>query len=272
MTIIAKPVRFSNQGGFSLIELSIVLVIIGLIVSGVSFGMNMQRSSEHQRIKQKFVDQWVRTYNEYYQRTGMVPGDSFSTPTFIVNANADAAVLVAILAAANAGNYLVLDGDPFDPTDDLYPARLCEGSANDSYPGARESDNTSMHDFFDSIGAKMPPGRAEGQEDRYIYLDSNGNPQELQVCFQWNPPGTYSGVGNVMILRGLTPDLARLLDSMVDGQVDAISGLFREQGRTVGDALGRDWTKVNTDSVSVDGINEDESLVKSITAHYRMNQ
>ena len=30
-------------------------------------------------------------------------------------------------------------------------------------------------------GIRMPPGRAEGLEDRYVYLDTNGNPQEVQV-------------------------------------------------------------------------------------------
>ena len=39
-------------------------------------------------------------------------------------------------------------------------------------------------------GISLPPGRGEGMEDRYAYLDNNGNPQEVQICFQWNKPGT----------------------------------------------------------------------------------
>ena len=72
----------------------------------------------------------------------------------------------------------------------------------------------------------MPPGRGEGKEDRYVYTDSNGNPAELQVCFQWNPASQVQGAGNVMVIRGLTPDLARYLDQLVDGKPDAQEGRF----------------------------------------------
>jgi len=269
----------ADQRGFSLIELSIVLVIIGLVVSAVSIGMNMQRSSQHQSIKQKFVDQWVSAYNEFYMRAGIVPGDSTATPTFAVNAAADPDTLAALLAVVGS-DYSAFDADP-----DLdFPARLCEGTANDAYEGAsgegvRDSDTTSMRDLFVALGVRMPPGRAEGQEDRYIYLDSNGNPQEIQVCFQWNPPGTVSGSGNVMVLKGLTPELARMLDRMIDGQVNALAGSFREQGREstadldgFGNACGNEWCVDNRYNAA--GVPElrDENMVISVTAHYRMNQ
>jgi len=266
--------RQSGQGGFSLIELSIVLVIIGLVVSAISIGMNMQRSSQNQSIKQKFVDQWVSAYNEFYMRAGVVPGDSTATPTFAVNADADADTLAALLAA----DYGAFD-DP-DPLTASLPPRLCEGAANDNYAGAsgegvRASDTTSMRDLFTGLGVRMPPGRAEGQEDRYIYLDSNGNPQEIQICFQWNPPDTISGVGNVMVLKGLTPELARMLDRMIDGQVNALAGAFREQGRlgpSDCDDVGNEWCIDNRYNSAGVLEHRDENQVATVTAHYRMNQ
>jgi len=252
-----------RQRGFSLVELSMVLVIIGLIMGAVSIAVNTQRSAEYINIKQKFVDQWVRAYNDVYMRSGVVPGDSADTPTFAVNAAADPLVLNALLAGL---------GTNFSTLTQL-PARLCEGQSNDPYGGARASDNTSMRTVFTSLGSRMPPGRAEGQEDRYIYLDTNGNPQEVQVCFQWNPPGTLSGAGNVMVIKGLTPDLARMLDEMIDGQVNAVAGMFREQGRI--DTLSNHWqfdnTYARTDALGAPS-NRDENQVKTVTAHYRMNQ
>lgn len=277
-----RPSRpLAVQRGFSLIELSMVLVIIGLVVSAVSIGMNMQRSSQHQSIKQKFVDQWVSAYNEFYMRAGIVPGDSTATPTFAVNAAADPDTLAALLAVVDS-DYSAFDLDPLLD----FPARLCEGSANDLYQGpsgegVRESDTTSMRDLFVALGVRMPPGRAEGQEDRYIYLDSNGNPQEIQICFQWNPPGTVSGSGNVMVLKGLTPELARMLDRMIDGQVNALAGAFREQGREsaadtdgFGNACGNEWCVDNRyrfNEPNDPGL-RDENMVITVTAHYRMNQ
>ncbi len=246
-----------RQSGYSLVELSVVLVVLGMIVGALSIGSGVHRTSEYQRIKKSFVDQWVNAYNDYYARAGHVPGDSSGTPTFVVNAAADETVLGQLLAVEN-GDYSF-----FTDNEESLPARLCEGSANDNYPGARPSDTTSMRDIFVALGVRLPPGRAEGQEDRYVYLDTNGNPQEIQVCFQWNPPGTSSGVGNVMVLKGLTPDLARLLDATIDGQVDAVAGSFREQREAhAGDS--REWTH--------DASGRNESMTIPVTAHYSMNQ
>ena len=154
---------------------------------------------------------------------------------------------------------------------------------------------------MDRHGIRMPAARAEGREDRYVYLDSNGNPQEMQVCFQWNPRSAIHGSGNVMIVRGLTPDLARELDRMIDGKADAIEGVFRQYNEdkhsgsaasgdnsasgaddneiTTGVA-GIEWlgnnTYGNTDEAVSDrdaeGNNLDEDQVMLVTAVYKMDQ
>ena len=138
--------------------------------------------------------------------------------------------------------------------------------------------NLDLHAYFDNLGIRMPPGRAEGSEDRYIYLDSNGNPQEIQVCFQWNNPTTASGSGNVMVITGLTPDLARALDQMIDGKPDSREGMFRQQGVTndTDGGPGIEWlgTNVNRygDDTATTSDNLDEDQVLTVVAHYKMNQ
>ena len=130
----------------------------------------------------------------------------------------------------------------------------------------------------------MPPGRAEGREDRYVYLDSNGNPQEIQVCFQWNAPATADGSGNVMVIDGLTPDLARALDQMIDGKPDAREGVFRQEGVANGTAnvAGVEWGANNTQSYTTTnnvtgsatalGDQRDEDQIETVVAIYKMNQ
>jgi prepilin-type N-terminal cleavage/methylation domain-containing protein len=267
--------------GFTLVEMSVVLVIIGIILGAISIGKDVQRNAEYARIKQKFVDQWALAYNTYVQRTGYPVGDRQQEPRWMVNGahyqqNAAANVVVS------GGNMAGVSA----------PASICNGTAstfNNGLRAAEASDNNyNLRELMLKAGVRMPPGRAEGREDRYVYLDTNGNPQEIQVCFQWNQPGEAAGSGNVMVITGLLPDLARSLDQMIDGKADAREGVFRQGGITQGtneaNVAGVEWRTNNTvaqgsDSASaisatgqVAGDRLDEDQVITVTAVYKMNQ
>jgi len=135
--------------------------------------------------------------------------------------------------------------------------------------------------YMTRAGIRMPPGRAEGQEDLYVYTDTNGSPQEIQVCFQWNRPTTPEGSGNVMVISGLTPDLARMLDQMIDGKPDAQEGRFRLRGIANGtpNGPGVEWSANNSfgrgagaTTATGAGNTRDEEQVITLTAIYKMNQ
>lgn len=262
-----------SQKGFTLVEMSIVLVVIGLILGAVSIGKDLQRDAEYAKIKQKFIDGWVQAYNAYYQRTGVVLGDDQTKPRFMVNGL----------------NYTAAGGSPVSggnmSTLESLPGSICQGDARGEGSRAAQASglNQNLHDLFDNLGIRMPPGRSEGREDRYVYLDSNGNPQEIQICFQWNKPTSAEGSGNVMVISGLTPDLARALDQMIDGKPDAGEGVFREQGvsLTTDGQAGVEWNANNTarEGQTYGGANEpenpenlDEDQVVTVVAIYKMNQ
>ena len=274
-----------SERGFTLFELTFVLLIIGLIVSAVTIGTNLQRTAEYLKIKHKFVDQWAEGYNQYYMRTGVVLGDEQTEPRFMVGG--------ALLAYPLTGEGPGIPGFGILGT----PGKICHGQGhrrNTTGLGDRElawsqtfgnrQVDQDLFSLMDRHGIKMPPARAEGREDRYVYLDTNGNPQELQICFQWNPARTTSGSGNMMVLRGLTPDLARMLDEQVDGKVDAREGVFRQQNNepnTVGThgRPGNEWNANNTygrtgirPTALGTGENRDEDDIVLVTAHYKMNQ
>lgn len=255
------------QRGFTLVEMVVVLAIIGLILGAVMIGKDVQRNAEYTKVKQKFVDQWVVAYNTYYQRSGVPINDNQTAPRLMVNG-----------ANYAAGAGLPISGG--DMSGVTAPAPICAGTA----PAAVATAQTgiSLRELMQRLGIQMPPGRAEGREDRYVYLDTNGNPQEIQVCFQWNRPTTASGSGNVMVIAGLTPDLARYLDQAVDGKPDAQEGLFRQAGVANGtaNAPGVEWGANNTYSASQSGATTatgsgatlDENQVITVVAHYKMNQ
>lgn len=218
--------------GFTLLEMSIALIVVALIISALTLGNDLQRNAAYQRLATSFVRGWQMAFLTHVDRVGSVPGDSV-VPTGKVN-------------AAN--------GSP-----------RCEMDLRNSMYAA---------------GITMPQGRAEGFETHFGYLDSNGNPQDVEVCFvnvEWSVPGSTAGSyvvqrKNVMILKGLTPDLARMLDSLIDGNADARFGNFREksQANQTG-TTSTEWSLDNRFDYNRANTNLDESQVVVLTAYYLMD-
>ncbi|WP_395454084.1 type II secretion system protein [Acidovorax delafieldii] len=192
-----KPTNYGvmparRQRGFSLLELSIALVVIGLVLGAVAVGRDLQRSAANQRLSTDFIQGWQLAYEAFFNGVGYPPGDNPTNPTGRVNGNS------------------VTPG-----------SELC-GDA--------------MINAFLAAGIRLPAGRTEGQQDRYVYLDSNGNPQEARVCFQsvnWAEPDVTVGnyvtrSRNVMVIRGATFSLAAALDQQIDGNSDARFGRLRD--------------------------------------------
>jgi prepilin-type N-terminal cleavage/methylation domain-containing protein len=263
------------QGGFTLVELAVVLAVIGLIIGAVAIGKDVQRNAEYTKIKNKFIDQWEQAYNQYYQRTGVVVGDSQTAPRIMVNGTGYVAATGAPTSGGDMATLVAAGSEPLP---------VC---ARNPEAGVMRSDSpftvnvNDLRAHMTRAGIRMPPGRAEGQEDLYVYTDTNGSPQEIQVCFQWNRPTTPEGAGNVMVIAGLTPDLARMLDQMIDGKPDAQEGRFRLRNVANGtpNGPGVEWSANNSfgrgaaaTTATGAGNTRDEEQVITLTAIYKMNQ
>lgn len=220
--------------GFTMVEMALVLVVIGIILGAVSVGRNMQKNAEYKKIQQKFVEQWVIAYNQYYGQTNTAVGDDVTAPTLLVN-------------GANV--------DPAEYDDFL------ETGATIAVPELCETgDPDSLLSLFADQGIDLPPGRAKGKEDRYAYTDSEGNPAQIKVCFQWMPPNSGTGSGNLMLLKGLEPDLAIALDSAIDSRPDGTDGRFRQYDTASAGVDALAWPPVTV----VDG------KVTKVTAAFKM--
>lgn len=222
-----------GEGGFTLLELSIALIVVALIISALSVGGDLQRNATYQRLATSFVRGWQLAYLEYEDSVGVVPGDSQTSPTGMING---------------------AQGSP-----------LCEDD---------------LRDVMYAAGVSMPQGRAEGLETHFGYQDSNGNPQDVTLCMSnvaWSQTGSSAEVyvtrqRNVLILTGLAPDLARMLDALIDGAPDARFGTFREAAQADStDSSGQEWSLDNRYDYDGNFTNEDESQVATLTAYYLMD-
>lgn len=222
-----------RQSGFTLLEMSMVLIVVALLIGAITLGSNLQRNTVYQHLATSFVRGWQLAYLSHVERVGVAPGDNQTAPTGKVNA---------------AENNKLCD---LDLRNKMYAA-----------------------------GITMPHGRAEGFETRYGYLDSNGNPQDVSACFvnvKWSIPGNSAGNyvtqhKNVLQLSGLTPDLARMLDNLVDGNPDARFGRFREASKAKDTtASSAEWSQDNKTDYDENKTHLDESQIVTLTAYYLMD-
>jgi len=203
--------RARRSGGFTLVEMAIVLVIIGLIIAAVSIGKDAERNAEYKKISQKFVGQWRQAYNEYYGRYHAPVGDNVQQPTQAVGGGAGG----TCWANPNGGVYRChFGGAPLVQLMTQAGIKLPQGQG-----GSGDLNN----------GTATTPAQ-------YVYLDQAGTPHTLTVSFEFqtvsqnsyaaashiNPP-----VGNLMRLDNVVPELASTLDNMYDGVADPNQGNFQ---------------------------------------------
>ena len=135
--------QLKPTGGFSLVELSIVLVIIGLLVGGILAGRSLIRASELRAVGSEY-QRYLTASNAFRDKYFALPGDMTNATQFWgrLNSNADCvtnsspATAVATPGACDGnGNRLVLasaaasqSGEIFQYWRHLANAGLIEGS------------------------------------------------------------------------------------------------------------------------------------------------
>ena len=235
-----------QEDGFTLIELSIVLIIIGLVVGGVLVGQDLIRASQI-RATVSQIEKYNTAVHTFQSKYGGIPGDLLYT-------DAQAFGLYTITFAAYVGhpgygdnngiiqagngsgttvqNKTVLNGEPLMFWRQLSDAKLVEGNYGSTINSAGEvawnpavANNCNDVSGQDVMNSYLPPAKLQTST---IEVNSPGDGQNYFLLTEIH---CVSGAGsNGTSTNPLTAQESYKIDSKVDdgspksGNIFAIDG------------------------------------------------
>ena len=213
----------TKQSGFTLPELAVVLVIIGLILAMVSQdAKDVLRSASHSNVFYTWVAQWKKIYDDYYHDVGRIPGDNLPIsglpPTGRVGGAETNTTNIDNMTCEN------VDKNPGD--------RQMHTSATSPDTGGIST--PTLEELMADTGIRIPQGEGTDAGDnacKKSYKDSLGVSHTALLQFRYlntTDAADESGLrGNVMVISGLTSDIAKSFDNAIDGIAEPLKGRFR---------------------------------------------
>jgi len=203
----------ADNKGFTLIEMAIVLIIIGIIIGAVVKGKDLIRSGEQKKIYTKYVNAWRLAYVTFYDRTGKRLGDFYDT------------------VGTAEGQDAKADTD-----------NGADSAISDTERGYLKTGDASGTDFrgLDDVGLTAPTTNTNNSWE-YIYTDSQGTGHNLAIAFKYDSTGKY----NYMWITEIPNALGMALDTMVDGDADGTGGDLLCYNTT--DSANADWGAAATE-------------------------
>lgn len=170
----------NNEKGFTLVEIAIVLVIIGLLIGGVLKGQAMIQNAKVKRVV-KSADELRAAIYTYYDKYGMFPGDENLTTSPPGDAH-------------EGGTYAGNGQINTDEADMVFEDLALSGIISGNYDGDGE-DSIPHHAFGDTYRVYWltPPGGTGA--DHYIRYDNLPWDVALEIDTKYDD-GVYN-TGNI---------------------------------------------------------------------------
>lgn len=182
--------------GFTLVEMAIVLVIIGIILAGVMKGRDIVRGSQVKQFSQQFAQKWGTVAQTYYDKTGQqlndgaANGGAAGVPDGLMDANVMSRAGNIVNACESVG---------------ITPCTMIKSKLTDWNGGSCSGDT--------NIAVTLVDGEYTGSTKVFadlVTLDINTTQNQYRR--------------NTVVLYGVPSDVAKGLDTAVDGQEDGNSG------------------------------------------------
>lgn len=195
-----------TSAGFSLVELSVVLVIVAILAGAVMSTSDLLRVAQGQRLYGDFVASWRQAYLTYQNQIGINPGDNPVSPIGAIQGPGGSPILCNDSTPALSNEFLA------------HGIQIPDGSM----PGLED-----QRTYQDSHGVP-----------HFMHVCMMTVPWSVQGL----SVGSFSLVNRpVLRITGLTVELAMQFDTLVDGLANARFGSFRSVALSASTGTSGDW-------------------------------
>lgn len=219
-----------HRAGFTLVEMSIVLVLLGLLVGGVLAGQTLLKSYRLKGVLEE-KEQYVAAVNLFSQKYNAFPGD-FSGATQLWEQNSGCGgASTSEIASCDGDNNGYIDGTEFSY---VWNHLGQAGLANQTYAISFPAVTTVLSNYL-SAGDTMPESPISGAGWVIRYVGLVGDVQNLGY-FQ----GSYGHALHLMrpssddVVAAITPVDAQSMDEKIDDGLPARGVFVVLQGSGLG--------------------------------------
>jgi len=208
-----KQIKKAFRKGFSLIELSVVLIIIGLLMAAIMKGKDLIRSAEMKKFYNTFVKAWELAYTQYYDRTGIPLGGPLYTNDTQTNKLVKFSDFVGADKYLNNKDFVFRNPDTIEQRAKDVGLELPDTGLDKTYKYRITFTDAPYSTVWITFGSD--PVRTN---------------EKLRVCLEDNCTNTATitgsgdNRGNFMIMVNVPYDVAAQIDRIIDGRADGSEG------------------------------------------------